>query len=72
VAYTYHGWWCELHELRHTKPPDSTRTFRSLHRPLTPQITYEALFALALFLPSIALATAPLEDVTYRGEMGKR
>ena len=32
----------------------------------------EALGALILFIPSVALSTARLEDVTFRGEMAKR
>ena len=32
----------------------------------------EALVALVLFLPGIALYTDKLKDVTYRGELGKR
>lgn len=36
------------------------------------QIVVEALVALLLFLPGTALVAAPLEDVTYRGELARR
>ncbi|RSH84399.1 uncharacterized protein EHS24_005919 [Apiotrichum porosum] len=50
-------------------------TLKALGRTATSlptSISLEALGALVLFLPAIALATQPLEDVTYRGEMAKR
>lgn len=36
------------------------------------QIVVEALCALIIFLPGIALYTEKLHDVTYRGELSKR
>lgn len=37
-----------------------------------PQITLEALLALVLFIPGVAMASKPLQDVTYRGELANR
>jgi uncharacterized membrane protein YhaH (DUF805 family) len=36
------------------------------------QIVVEALCALIIFLPGIALYTEKLHDITYRGELAKR
>ena len=36
------------------------------------QIIVEALCALIIFLPGIALYTEKLHDITYRGELAKR
>ncbi|KAK1925306.1 magnesium transporter [Papiliotrema laurentii] len=45
---------------------------RAASASLPTSIIVEALVALVLFLPGTALASASLEDVTYRGEMAKR
>ncbi|GFZ45384.1 hypothetical protein JCM24511_03110 [Saitozyma sp. JCM 24511] len=50
-------------------------TLKALGRPagsLPTSIIVEALGALLLFLPGTTLATSPLQDVTYRGELAKR
>ncbi|WWD18327.1 hypothetical protein CI109_102777 [Kwoniella shandongensis] len=48
---------------------------KALSRPTTTlptSIIVEALVSLLLFIPGIALASGPLKDVTYRGELAKR
>ncbi|KAK8858437.1 hypothetical protein IAR55_002664 [Kwoniella newhampshirensis] len=48
---------------------------KALSRPTTSlptSIVVEALASLLLFIPGIALASGPLKDVTYRGELAKR
>ncbi|KAL7423134.1 hypothetical protein Q5752_002434 [Cryptotrichosporon argae] len=50
-------------------------TLKALSRPsgrLPTSIVVEAIVALLVFPPGTALATAPLQDVTYRGELAKR
>jgi hypothetical protein len=56
-------------------PPLAESTTVSPSRPvpsLLCQIIVEALGELLLFLPGTTLATSPLQDVTYRGELAKR
>ncbi|WVQ80569.1 hypothetical protein IAT38_002674 [Cryptococcus sp. DSM 104549] len=50
-------------------------TLKALSRPadsLPTSIILEAIISLLLFVPGIALASGPLKDVTYRGEMAHR
>lgn len=40
--------------------------------PSVRQIWYESLLSFILFVPAVTMTVAPLEDITWRGEMQKR
>jgi hypothetical protein len=60
----------ELRSYRKTTQDDMLSTYLSFLLPI--QIVLEAIASFFLFIPGIVLASGPLEDVTWRGEMSRR